>query len=147
MLPPASPSPSTEPDLLEAFRILSPTADLLDLLHEGRGPAAAKAAADLRARFAAAEALLDKLPGADVTREAQITEARRLTAALEEKRALVRKYQTLPLLRECVEKEGGGGGEGGDGGGSKMGVGKANAVEDALYGASGAVGEGDMMEL
>lgn len=147
MPPPALPSSSTEPDLLEAFRFLSPTADLLDLLHEGRGPAAAKAAADLRTRFAAADALLDELPGADVTRDAQIAEARRLTAALEEKRALVRKYQTLPLLRECVEKEAGDRGEGGDGGGSKMNVGNENAVDDALGGASGAVGAGDVMEL
>lgn len=90
---------------MTAFRVLDGVADLLGMVVEGReGPVSAAAAA-LHARFAAADALLDALPGADMTRAAQFAEARRLTAALEEKRLLIAKHRELALLTECLAKQ------------------------------------------
>lgn len=118
--PTANPNPPySSPDsvdLVSAFRVLDGVAEVLGMIVEGReGTPVVAAAASLHSRFAAADALLDTLPGADMTRMAQLAEARHLTRVLAEKQALVAKYRDLALLVECRnkrEKAAGGSGDG-----------------------------------
>lgn len=107
------PAPSMEkedaevsgPELVASFRVLDGVADLLGMIGEGREASVAAASAALHARFVAADALLDSLPGADMTRAAQLAEAQRLIAVLESKRKLVAKHSGMALLDECLAKQ------------------------------------------
>jgi hypothetical protein len=93
------------PDLVTTFRVLDGMADILGMIAEGRETSVASASAALHARFAAADAVLDSLPGADMTRSAQLAEAQRLICALEAKRKLVAKHSSMPLLSDCLSKQ------------------------------------------
>jgi hypothetical protein len=87
-------------DLVEAFRVLDGVAEVLGMVLDGQESSISSAASALHVRFAAAEQLLDSLPGGDMTREAQLLEAKRLVSELERKRKLVVKHRDLPLLVE-----------------------------------------------
>jgi hypothetical protein len=87
-------------DLVEAFRVLDGVAEVLGMVVDGQDSSVSRAASALHARFAAAEELLDALPGGDMTREAQLKEAKRLVSELERKRKLVAKHRDMPLLVE-----------------------------------------------
>lgn len=97
-LQPVVPTPPT--DLTEAFRVLDGVAEVLGLVVDGRDEAASEASAALYARFSAADAVLDILPGTELTRAGQLLEARKLRADLENKRNLVARYQDIALLVE-----------------------------------------------
>jgi hypothetical protein len=96
----APPVDTSAAALHAAFRILDGVSSVLDLSAEGRGPAVAGASASLHARFAGADALLDSLPGAELTHARQLEEAAGLLRELEEKRALVEKHRGLVVLGE-----------------------------------------------
>lgn len=95
-------TPTSAATLSGSFRILDSVADVLALINDGRDEAVSDACTALFARFSAADALLDTLAGAELTRRGQLEEAKRLRAELESKTDLVAKYRKLALLNDKV---------------------------------------------
>jgi hypothetical protein len=87
-------------ELVDAFRVLDGLAEVLGMVLDGQDSSISNASAALQARFAAADAMLDTLPGGDMTREAQLKEATRLSSELARKRKSLAKHREIPLLVE-----------------------------------------------
>jgi RNA polymerase II transcription mediator complex subunit 9 len=90
-------------ELVDAFRVLDGLAEVLGMVLDGQDSSISNASAALQTRFAAADALLDTLPGGDMTREAQLKEAARLSSELAKKRKFLAKHREIPLLVEKLK--------------------------------------------
>lgn len=92
------------PELVKSFQILDSIASILSMVLEGADAASVSPAiAKLQGRFQQCEALLDNLPGGDMSKDEQEQKIKSLRESIARRRQLVSKYANLGVLHQIAE--------------------------------------------
>lgn len=97
------PTQTSQSDLVKTFQILDNVAAVLTMVLSGaEASAVSSSVAKIHSKFQECEALLDNLPGGDMSKIEQNRKIEELTASIAQKKALVAKYGNLDLLRQIA---------------------------------------------
>lgn len=92
------------PELVKTFQILDSVASILSMVLDGADAASVSPAiAKLKGRFEQCEALLDNLPGGDMSKDEQEQKINSLRESIARRRQLVSKYANLGVLHQIAE--------------------------------------------